>query len=179
MPVDFHVAIKSVGNSTTLPYDLETMDDAQCVYYLLAESVAARLRENGFRARCVSISARTTELITGGCQRALKYNTNITSEIAETAMELFTERFARYLPYRSVGISCSMLTPDTDPIQLDLLGDEAARLREESLERSVDDLRRRYGHQILQRGIVLTHQRFSQINPKEDHTIHPVPFFAG
>ena len=179
MHVDFHAAIKSIGNSTTLPYDIETLDDAQCVYYLLAESVAARLRENGFRARCVSISARTTKLITGSCQRALKYNTNVTGEIAETAMELFTARFARYLPYRSVGISCSMLTTDTDPVQLDILGDEAARLRKETLERSIDDLRRRYGHQILQRGIVLTHQRFAQINPKEDHTIHPVPFFAG
>lgn len=176
MPVDFHAAIKSVGNSTTLPYDIETLDDARCVYYLLAESVAARLRENGFRSRCVSISARTTKLITGGCQRALGHNTNLTDEIADTAIDLFIERFARYLPYRSVGISCSMLTPDTDPVQLDLMGDEVVRLRKETLERSVDDLGRRYGHQILQRGVVLTHQRFAQINPKEDHTIHPVPF---
>jgi len=179
MHIDTRMAIKSVGNSTTLPYDIETLDDARCVYYLLAESVAARLRENGFRSRCVSISARTTQLITSGCQRALQHNTNLTDEIAETAMELFTERFARYLPYRSVGISCSMLTPDTDPVQLDLLGDELSRLRRERMERSIDGLRHRYGHQILQRGIVLTHQRFADINPKEDHDIHPVPFFAG
>jgi DNA polymerase-4 len=179
MPVDYHMAIKPIGNSTTLPYDLETLDDARCVYYLLAESVAARLRQNGFRARCVSISARTTKLITGSCQRTLQHATNLTEEIADTAIELFTERFMRYFPYRSVGLSCSMLTPDTDPVQLDLLGDEMARLRKESLERSVDDLRGRYGHQIVQRGVVLTNQRFAQINPKEDHTIHPVPFFAG
>jgi DNA polymerase IV len=179
MPVDYHTAIKSIGNSTTLPYDIETLEDARCVYYLLAESVAARLRENGFRSRCVSISARTTKLITGGCQQTLQHATNLTDEIAETAMELFMERFARHLPYRSVGISCSMLMPDTDPVQLDLLGDEMARLRKETLEHSVDDLRRRYGHQILQRGVVLTHQRFAQINPKEDHTIHPMPFFTG
>lgn len=179
MPVDYHMAIKSIGNSTTLPYDLETMDDARCVYYLLAESVAARMRENGFRARCVSISARSTTLVTNGCQRVLKHPTNLTDEIAQMVMQLFSERFARFLPYRSVGLSCSMLTPDTDPVQLDLLGDETARLRKETLERSVDELRRRYGHQIVQRGVVLANKRFAEINPKEDHTIHPVPFFAG
>jgi DNA polymerase IV len=145
MHVDYHIAIKSIGNSTTLPYDIETQDDAKCVYYLLAESVVARLRENGFRARFVSISARTTKLITGGCQRTLQHSTNLTDEIAGTGIELFTERFARFLPYRSVGLSCSMLTPDTDPVQLDLLGDEMARLRKETLEHSVDDLRCRYG----------------------------------
>ena len=73
----------------------------------------------------------------------------------------------------------SMLTPDTDPVQLDILGDELSRLRLERMERSIDGLRHRYGHQIMQRGILLTHQRFADINPKEDHTIHPVPFFAG
>lgn len=179
MHVDYRMAIKSVGNSTTLPYDLETVEDARCVYYLLAESVAARLRENGFRARCVSISARTTELSTGSCQRTLAHTTNLTDEIATTAMELFMQRFARALPYRSVGLSCSMLVPDTDPVQLDLLGDAAARLRKETLERSVDGLRHRYGHQVVQRGVVMANTRFAEINPKEDHTIHPVPFFAG
>ncbi len=179
MHVDYTMAIKSVGNSTTMPYDLADVEDARCIYYLLAESVAARLREGGFRARCVSISARNTTLITNSCQRTLQRATNLTDEIATMAMQLFAERFIRGFPYRSVGISCSMLSPDTDPVQLDLLGDEAKRLRKETLERSMDDLRRRYGHQIVQRGVVLGNPKFAQINPKEDHTIHPVPFFAG
>lgn len=179
MPVDYTAAIKSVGNSTTLPYDLANMDDAKCTYYLLAESVAARLRENGFRTRCVSISARNTDLVTTGCQRTLPKATNLTDEIAHMTMELFCERYARGFPFRSVGVSCSMLVPDTDPVQLDLLGNEEKRMRTETLERSVDDLRRRYGHQVIQRGVVLANPRFAAINPKEDHTIHPVPFFAG
>ena len=36
--------IKSVGNSTTSPRDLETDEDVKIVLYVLAESVAARLR---------------------------------------------------------------------------------------------------------------------------------------
>jgi DNA polymerase-4 len=38
--------IKSIGNSTTTPRDLETDEDVKIILYVLAESVAARLREN-------------------------------------------------------------------------------------------------------------------------------------
>ena len=179
MPVDFRAAIKSVGNSTTPPHDIATAEDARCIYYLLAESVAARLRQEGFRARCVTISARTTELVTRSHQRMLKRPTNLSGEIAAMAMQLFHERFGDGLPYRSGGISCSHLTLDDAPIQLDCLGDEDRRIAVESMERSIDDLRRRFGHQVVQRGVVLTDRGFADINPVEDHTIHPVPFFSG
>ena len=94
-------------------------------------------------------------------------------------VQLFAERFRDGLPYRSVGISCSHLTLDDAPIQLDFMGDEDRRIAVENMERSIDDLRRRYGHQIVQRGVVLTDRGFADINPVEDHTIHPVPFFTG
>ena len=50
--------VKSIGNSTTTPRDLENDEDVKIVLYVLAESVAARLRENGFRCRTVEISIR-------------------------------------------------------------------------------------------------------------------------
>lgn len=155
MPVDHHSCVKSVGNSTTPPHDLTTMDDARCIYYLLAESVAARLRKGGFRARCLSISARTTDLVTRSHQLMLRRPSNLTDELAHAAMSLFGERFAHGFPYRSVGLSCSMLSPDDEPVQLDFTGDETRRMHLEQLERSIDTLRGRYGHQIVQRGVVL------------------------
>ena len=179
MPVDHRAAIKSVGNSTTPPHDLTCMDDARCIFFLLAESVAARLREGGLRARCISISARSTELVTCSRQITLPRATCLAGEIGHTALELFDGRFASAFPLRSVGLNCSMLTPDDAPVQLDFTGDEEKRMQREQLERSIDDLRRRYGHQIVRRGVVLLDQGYSAINPVEDHTIHPVPFYAG
>ncbi len=179
MPVTAAAAIKSIGNSTTTPRDIQTAEDAKCVYYLLAESVAARLREHGFRARCVSISARTAELFTSGCQTMLGTPTDITSEIAETAFRLFMDRFTPSLPLRSVGLSCSHLSPASAPMQLSFAEDPAIRVKKESLDQAIDDLRRRYGHNVVQRGVVLTDSAFAGLKPKEDHTIHPVPFWAG
>ena len=126
MPADERMAIQSIGNSTTPPHDLETMADARCLYYLLAESVAARLRQEGLRARCVSISARNAELVTRSCQQTLPRATSLTGEIAQAAMRLFDRRFAQGFPYRSVGLSCSALTPDDAPVQLDFSGRRGA-----------------------------------------------------
>ena len=178
-PIDHRSCVKSVGNSTTPPHDLTHIDDARCIYYLLAESVAARLREGGFRARCVSFSARTTDLITRSHQVMLPRATNLTDEIAHAALMLFGARFAGGFPYRSVGLTCSALSPDDEPVQLDFMGDETQRIHKEQLERSIDDLRRRYGHQIVQRGIVLRDRDYAAINPVEEHTVHPVNMFTG
>ena len=55
--------IKSIGNSTTRLKDLENDEDVKIMLYVLSESVAARLRENGFRCRIVEISIRITNYI--------------------------------------------------------------------------------------------------------------------
>ena len=179
MQTDQRASIKSIGNSTTPPHDLTCMDDARCIFTLLAESVAARLRQEGLRARCVSISARNTELVTASCQTMLKRPTSLTDEIARASLQLFSARFAGQFPYRSVGVSCSQLSGDDAPVQLDFTGEAQKRLHMEKLERSIDGLRSRYGHQVIQRGIVLMDSACSKINPVEDHTIHPVPFYTG
>ncbi len=177
MPVTAEAAIKSIGNSTTLPHDIESLDDARCVYYLLAESVGARLREHGFKTRCVSISVRTTDLIVYSCQRAIPA-TNITRDIAVAALSLFRERYARLMPFRSVGVQCGQLVPDSLPEQVDFFGDDAKRARAEALDRALDGLRTRFGHQVVQRGVVLTDRSYAAINPRDDHTIHPVAFLT-
>ena len=64
-------------------------------------------------------------------------------------------------------------------MQLDFLGDEAQRIKTERLESAIDGLRRRFGHQIVRRAVVLTDGQYAQINPKEEHTVHPVPFTRG
>ena len=179
MPAQANAVIKSVGNSTTPPHDLQNTDDARCLYYLLAESVAARLRQDGLRAKCVAISARDTELVTRSCQQTLDRATNLSGEIARAALQLFQERFALGFPYRSIGLSCSALSPQDEPVQLDFMGDEAQRMKNERLENAIDGLRRRFGHQIVRRAVVLTDRQYATVNPVEDHTVHPVPFYAG
>lgn len=81
--------VKSVGNSTTTPKDMETDEDVKIVLYILAESVAARLRENGFRCRTVEISVRDKELFHFSKQVKLQNASNIIKEIAEAGYRLY------------------------------------------------------------------------------------------
>lgn len=48
-PTDEAGIIKSIGNSTTPPRDLVHNKDVKMTFWVLAESVAARLREHGFK----------------------------------------------------------------------------------------------------------------------------------
>lgn len=172
-------AMKSIGNSTTTPHDIETVEDARCVLWLLSESVAARLREHGFQACCVSVSARTTTLQWSSHQSVLDTATSITGEIAKTACALFEARYMDALPLRSVGVQCSRLVSGDAPVQLDMFGDQQRRERLMQLDTALDGLRRRYGHQVVRRGVVMADDAFARINPKEEHLIHPVAFVAG
>ncbi len=72
-----HAPIKSVGNSTTTPKDLVCDEDVKIVLYILAESVAARLRENGFRCRVVEISVRDEEPVAYGSLTKEQFNAEI------------------------------------------------------------------------------------------------------
>lgn len=175
-PIEVSLPIKSVGNSTTPPHDIENMTDVKELVYLLAESVATRLRENNFKARCISVSARTTELVSSSCQTTLSQSTCLAKEIAETALRLFEQRYRFGFPFRSMGINCSQLSPLDAPVQVDMFGEDERRVKQEQLERSIDGLRSRFGHQVVRRGVILSDLSYSEINPKEEHIIHPVGF---
>lgn len=172
-PTDRHTQVKSVGNSTTPPHDIRDMDDARCIYYLLAESVASRLRKGGFRARCLSISARSSQLVTRSCQMTLPRPSCLTDELAQAAMTLFSQRFACGFPYRSAGLTCTMLSAQNEPIQLDFTGEEERRIHMEQLEHSIDSLRIRYGSQIITRGAVLLDKDSASSAPAPFHPFSP------
>ena len=82
-------------------------------------------------------------------------------------------------PLRSIGIRGCDLIPATTPKQLKLFEDEAEREKLELLERAVDDIRRRFGHYAIYRAVVEFDPTLKHINPKEDHTIHPIGYFKA
>lgn len=172
---DAEETVKSVGNSTTPPHDIETPEEAKAIVYLLAESVAERLRALGLKTRQVSVSARGTDLSSRSCQRALEAATDSTAQIAGAAGGLTEKKLERGLPFRSMGISCASLVPFDAPVQMDLFGAAEKRLRAERLDRALDGLRYRFGHTIIRRGVVLADREFARVNPA-GQVIHPEAF---
>jgi DNA polymerase-4 len=170
--------IKSIGNSTTTPRDLETDEDVKIILYVLAESVAARLRENGFRCRTVEISVRDCDLFSFTRQTKLSNASDITSEIGEAGYRLFRESYRWHKPIRSVGIRGADLVTDNYWEQLDLFHDAGMREKMMRADKAVDEIRRRFGFYSIQRGLMLGDNVLSKVNAKEEHTVHPHGYFG-
>lgn len=169
--------IKGIGNSTTTSRDLTCDEDVKIIFYVLSESVCARMREHGFLARTVVISIRDNELFRFERQTKLGRSSCISGEIAATAMQLFRQHYSWPKPIRSIGVRCTDLLPSDMPLQLSLFEDETKRQKQEVLDRTVDSIRNRFGHFCIQRASVLADRPLGGINPKGDHVIFPVGFF--
>lgn len=169
--------IKSVGNSTTTHRDLVNDEDVKIIIYVLAESVAARLRENGFRCRVVEISIRDNDLFSFTRQRKISNATNITEEIAVEAFRLFKENYDWRKPIRSVGVRGADLVTDNYWEQMDLFSDIQMREKHMKVDAVVDDIRRRFGFYSIQRGLMYQDRQLASVNAKEEHVTHPVSYF--
>ena len=170
--------IKSIGNSTTTPRDLTCELDVFMTMCVLCESVAARLREHGFKCRTVQIHVRDDKLFTFERQAKLDRPSQISTEILRLAMELFRGSYRWERPIRSVGVRGADLVSAMDDKQLAFFDDDAKEERYIKLERTVDDIRRRFGHFSIQKAIMFTDKPLTGLNPKDDHVIFPVSYFG-
>ncbi len=171
------MVIKSIGNSTTTPRDLETDEDVKLVLWVLAESVAARMREQGFVGKTVCLSLRDNQLMGMTRQGKLPCPTDLATEITTKAFSIFQNSYQWARPLRSIGLSVTDFSHDDIPIQLDLFHDDIRRTKLGKIETAVDDLRRRFGHYTIQRASLLQDTSLTHFAPKDDHTIHPRNFF--
>ena len=167
-----------MGNSTTTPKDLVCDEDVKIVLYILAESVAARLRENGFRCRVVEISVRDNELFSFTHQKKIDHATNITGEIAAYAYQIFKENYNWSKPIRSVGVRGADLVTDNYWEQIDLFSSVEKREKQMKMDSAVDEIRRRFGFYSIQRGLMYRDRILSAVNAKEEHTVHPHGYFG-
>jgi len=166
--------VKSVGNSTTTVRDLVNIEDVKLIIYVLAESVAVRLRSHGLKCTTVAISVRNNELISFERQGKISTPTFVSGDIAAKAMELFKANYTWDKPIRSLGVRGADLVTADRHIQLNLFKcDQSDR---ESLERTIDSLRERFGSYCIQRCAMMIDSNLTGFNPKNDHVIHPVAF---
>ncbi len=167
-------SIKSIGNSTTLPYDVIEENDIKITLYVLSESVAERLRDHNFLCRTVQIGIRDKNLYSYERQGKLSFETNSAGEIYKTAFALYNRNKPAY-PIRGLSVRAADLS-SASVRQLSCLEEFERMEKQERAEAAVDDIRRRFGHFSIQRGIMLTNTELSALDPKGEHVIHPVGF---
>lgn len=172
--------IKSYGNGLTAPRDICDPQSAKAYVWMLAESVAQRMREGRARARTVSVGARVADdLCTRSRQCKLPVATDVTLEVARAAWGLLRELepLDASHPLRGIHVRASDLEPADADLQASLFDPLPRRTEMRELDASVDDLRRRYGNKCVVWGAQLVDEGAASVDAKADNTVHPVSFF--
>ncbi len=155
---------KGIGNSTTLPKDLISREEAAKVYLMLAESVGKRLRKAGQKAGMVSAEIRYHTFENVSHQKQLAKNTNNDMDIYHAAMELFDELWDGR-PIRLLGIRSSKLVGEEEPEQLSIFDftfpkkhEEKPQVnteKQEKLNKALDAIKKKYGEDAVKRGSLM------------------------
>jgi len=169
--------VKSVGNSVTAAHDILTEQDARITLVGLCESVASRLRKHGLCGRVVELSMRDGALATSTRQATLDFTTDCSYDIFDAAFGLLMQHWDGKTPLRSMGVCVSRLCAAGYAVQMSFLPEDARRQRNAALDRAVDDIRRRYGHNAIQRALMLSDHRLGSINLEKEHVLCPEPYF--
>ncbi len=170
--------IKSYGNGLTAPHPITTPADARALIWLLAESVAQRMREGGVQARTVAIGVRNdTDLSGYGCQVKLRKPTAATRHIAHAAWALLASRepMDEDHPLRALHVRATDLVEPAHCEQLALFNADGPDW--EGLDHCIDELRRRFGNTCIVRGTELLDGSLAGLDIKDENTVHPVGYF--
>jgi Nucleotidyltransferase/DNA polymerase involved in DNA repair len=168
---------KSMGNGITTPKDVCSYQEAEIVFYVLVESIAARLKDLEMVGGVISIALRDKELNSFMRQKKISEKTNIASEIMDVVKCLLHEHYDFSIPMRSLSVTVAELSADTGIRQLNLLVDEKEKERMRNLDLAMMKIRNKYGFYKVKRCTMLLDEELSEFNPKEDHVIHPVGYF--
>lgn len=142
--------IKSVGNSSTIKFDVEDTETAHAIILSLVELTAIRLREAKMICRVVSIGIKDQDFGYISRQKKLAYYTDCTTDIYKNICNLFDLHWDKR-PIRQLGVSVSDLE-FTKFEQLSLYKDRHT-LNSEKLDKVIDCLRERYGNYSVIRGV--------------------------
>ncbi|ADL43341.1 DNA-directed DNA polymerase [Caldicellulosiruptor obsidiansis OB47] len=173
-PPLFEDNIKGIGNSITLPRDLTSYEDAEYVIRMLSESVALRLRQQYLKCFTIQVWIRDSSLFAITRQEKLQTPTFLAREIAQKAFEIFKKNWSFKNSIRSIGVRALDLVCANSFYQLEF--DSLKKFKLEQLEKTIDRIRKRFGHTSVLPAVLLTKPDL----PCEialHNKIHPVAFF--
>ena len=148
--------IKSVGNGITFRRNLTGLDDILTAVTSLSDTVASRLRKYQMKAWGVKVDIKDPGFKTISRQKQLANATHLASEIRAASIEIIRQSWRLSDPIRLLTITAINLTDESESEQLSLFDtDTESREKGESIERTMDDIRKKFGDSAVTFGSVL------------------------
>lgn len=146
-------APKGYSNELSFDDDITERRQGEKVLLHLADNVAARVRADGVRGFCVSVTIRGNDMKRRSHQHKLDAATDSTTKIYETAVVLFGELWDEKMPLRLIGLSLSDMEKEGEGqisfFDMQKAGDNE---KDKNADRAVDALREKFGSDIIKRG---------------------------
>lgn len=159
--------IKSVGNGTTFRRNLRGLDDVKIAVTALSDTVASRLRKYQMKAAGVKVDIKDPNFKVISRQRQLDTPTNLSEEIFRQAVSIIQTSWNLKAPIRMLTITAINLRDENEAQQLSFFeADTASQERGEKVERTIDNIRARFGENAITFGRVLNND--IGIDPKDD-----------
>ena len=147
-PAGTYVPPKSVGNGETFPYDLVGTEQLHEGLRPLAEQVAFRLRKHHMKCTTLQLTIRDPHFRDICRQRPLSAPTCTALELLRAATDILADCWNENSPVRALTLTAQSLIPEDQAVEQFNLFDTAAperRAKRETLERTMDQLRAKYG----------------------------------
>ena len=165
-PAGTYTPPKSVGNGETFPRNLIRREEVGRGVAMLADQVAVRLRRHGMKASTLQVTIRDPKFQDICRQRPLPAPTNTARELSQAAMDIIARSWKSNAPIRAITLTAHNLIPEGEAaVQLDLFHSSAPQRRErvETLERTMDAIRSKYGRKAVTVAVLAPRER-----PEED-----------
>ena len=169
-PAGLYVPPKSVGNGQTFPRNLIAREEVHQGLAMLADEVAMRLRQHHLKATTLQVTIRDPDFRDICRQRPLEFPTYTSRELTRVATEIVAACWKSNAPIRALTVTAHNLVPEDEVTeQMGLFDQEAPKRRDrlEKLERTMDAIRAKYGHNALITGTLTKYPE----DPEDD-----VPF---
>lgn len=147
-----YIEMKGIGNSTTIPFDVEDRETAHKILLSLCETVTMRLRNSENCCRVVSVSIKGSDLITYSREKKLSTATDSTRKIYEVSCFLFDSAW-RGNPIRHLGVRITDFC-NNDFYQFSML-DSFDYDKDRKLNKAIDKIRLKYGNDAVIRSCFL------------------------
>ena len=143
---------KGYSVSTTLAQDVTTAEEAGKILLALVDSVSSRMRADGVKASCVAVTIRSNQFKDRSHQKKISEPTDITSEIFSLCLSLFRSLWDEKTPLRLLGVALTDIAREEESVQLSLFSENEERVKARLVDRTVDEIRHKFGYNTIQRG---------------------------
>ncbi len=150
--MNYSFPIKSIGHGITAARDLENGSEVWRVMLDLVQSVGSKLKLHGMKAGGVAIAVRDNQLVTRSWQKLLPVPTQSSLVLAREGFALFEKNYRWGYSIRSITIKVIDLVDEAVPIQFDFFTDYDEIEKCENLDVAVENIRSRFGKNIIRNG---------------------------